>query len=104
MTGELPKSKLPSWAIAVIGAALSALVTMGGAALTVWKNDSLHESQIAALKDENRITRHRLDQVVADNSRLTGEVTRLRNNIEDFQSAAMDKLDEMLAHDRARRK
>jgi hypothetical protein len=100
------KDKLPTWVMAVVGGLISALVTVAGAGLTVWKNDSLHENQISALQDENRTTRHRLDQVVADNARLTGEVTRLKNSSEEFQTAAMDRLDEMLSltHDRTRRR
>lgn len=86
---------------------LSGLVTavfgVGGAALVVWKNDTLRENQIAYLiKSEDRKERQ-IDALNQEVSNQRGEINSLKNNFASYQAAAMDKIDTLLERDRFRR-
>lgn len=92
---------VPVWAL---GGIFTAFLAASGAALNVWKNDTLRESQIASIEvslDRVLVKADRTEQKVDVQG---GEILHLKSDQAHFQSLVIDKIDTLLSTDRFRKK
>jgi hypothetical protein len=94
-------SFVPTWAL---GGIFTACLAAGGAALNVWKNDTLRESQVAALMAGYDRLLIKLDRTEEKVDIQAGEITHLKTDQGHFQSLVIDKVDTLLSTDRFRKK
>lgn len=91
----------PNWALA---GTFSACLMAGGAALNVWKNDTLRENQIAALIANQERLMLKSDRTEEKVDIQGGKITHLETDQAHFQSLVIDKIDTLLSTDRFRKK
>jgi hypothetical protein len=91
---------IPVWAL---GGIFGACLTTGGAALNVWKNDSLRESQIAAIEANLERVLVKADRTEQKVDQQGGEIAHLKTDQGHFQSLVIDKIDSLLVTDRFRK-
>ncbi len=97
MEAEKPGLAIPGWVLPVIGtAALTVMISIAGAAFTVWNSSSLHD---ATLVSHAKI----MDQLRADVVRIESKVDRSDKEAEHFQGVIIDKVDTLLETDRFRK-
>jgi hypothetical protein len=92
---------LPTWAL---GGIFTACLGAGGAALNVWKNDTLRENQIATIMTNQERLIVKTDRTEGKVDLQAGKITHLETDQAHFQSLVIDKIDTLLSTDRFRKK
>jgi hypothetical protein len=92
---------IPVWAL---GGIFGAFLTAGGAALNVWKNDTLRESQIASIEANLERVLVKADRTEQKVDVQGGEIAHLKTDQAHFQGLVIDKIDSLLSTDRFRKK
>lgn len=99
---EKPKSgfRIPTWALSAVA---TAILTITATALTLWKNDTVRENQLAAMVKVVDILAAQQNQTRGDVDRITGKISHLERDQAHFQELAIDKIDTLLERDRFRK-